>query len=193
MACAVNYAFCNRQLIAHDVREAFGTVFGCPPASVGLELVYDVAHNIAKFETHGGQELLVHRKGATRALPPGHPQNPPPYQSTGHPALIPGTMGTGSFVVVGTSRTVDTFYSVNHGAGRLMSRTQARKRITRQDFDESMTGILYNARDFRQLADEAPGCYKDIEDVVETLAAIGLTRKVAKLRPLAVIKGQGDE
>lgn len=190
MACAVNFAFANRQLITHDVRCAFGDVFGCSPEELNLELVYDVAHNIAKWEKHGGQKVLVHRKGATRALPPGHPGNPAIYRHTGHPVLVPGSMGTASYILVGTDKAAESFYSANHGSGRTLSRTAAMKEISREQFEASMGGVLYNNRNYKDLLDEAPGAYKDIDQVVETLAAIGLVRKVARLRPLAVIKGK---
>ncbi|HOV80890.1 MAG TPA: RtcB family protein [Bacillota bacterium] len=190
MACAVNFAFANRQLITHDVRCAFGDVFGCNPEELGLKLIYDVAHNIAKWEMHGDKKVLVHRKGATRSLPPGHPGNPAVYRRTGHPVLIPGSMGTASYVLVGTERAAETFYSSNHGAGRTLSRTAAVKEISREQFEASMGNVMYNTRNYRELLDEAPGAYKDIDQVVETLAAIGMTRKVARLRPLAVIKGK---
>ena len=190
MACAVNFAFANRQIITADVRRAFVTVLGLPEREMGLELVYDVAHNIAKWETHHGRRLLVHRKGATRALPAGHPANPPAYRNTGHPALVPGSMGTASYVLVGTELAAEAFFSINHGAGRTLSRGAATRTITREQFEAQMGDILYNIRDFRDLLDEAPQAYKDIDEVVNTLADIGLTRKVARMRPLAVIKGR---
>ncbi|MBE0466748.1 MAG: RtcB family protein, partial [Candidatus Desulforudis sp.] len=190
MACAVNFAFANRQTITHDVRRAFGKVLGRDPDELNMRIVYDVAHNIAKWEHHGGRRLLVHRKGATRALPAGHPGNPAPYRETGHPALIPGSMGTASYVLVGTPQAAETFFSVNHGAGRTLSRAAASRTITREQFEDSMGAVLYNTRQFAELADEAPPAYKDIDQVVQTLAEIGLTKKVARLRPLAVIKGK---
>ncbi|MDI3279999.1 MAG: RtcB family protein [Bacillota bacterium] len=193
MACAVNFAFANRQLIAYDLRAAVGEVFATPPRRLGLTLVYDVAHNIAKFEEHGGRRLLVHRKGATRALPAGHPGNPLCYRETGHPVLVPGSMGTASYVLVGTPAAAETFFSVNHGAGRVLSRSAARRSISQEDFARSMGDVLSNAPDYRALVDEAPLAYKDIDEVVETLAEIGLTRKVARLVPRAVIKGEGEE
>ena len=190
MACAVNFAFANRQVITHDVRLAFADLFGQPPEELGLNVVYDVAHNIAKWEFHGGRRVLVHRKGATRALPPGHGDNTLRYRETGHPVLIPGSMGTASYILVGTECTAESFYSVNHGAGRVLSRTAASKEISKEQFEASMGQVLYNTRNFMELLDEAPGAYKDIDEVVDTLAAIGKTRKVARLRPLAVIKGK---
>ncbi len=190
MACAVNYAFANRHLITHEVRRAFTDVLGGAGYNLEVDLVYDIAHNIAKWEEHGGQRLLVHRKGATRALPPGHGGNPAIYRHTGHPVLIPGSMGTASYVVTGMEKAAESFFSANHGAGRVLSRSAATKEISKEQFEHSMSGILYNIRNYRELLDEAPGAYKDINQVVETLAAIGLTRKVARLEPLAVIKGK---
>ncbi|MDD3654022.1 MAG: RtcB family protein, partial [Desulfotomaculaceae bacterium] len=190
MACAVNFAFANRQLITHDVRCAFGDVFRCNPAELGLQLIYDVAHNIAKWELHQGRQLLVHRKGATRALPPGHPGNPAIYRAAGHPVLIPGSMGTASYVLTGTEKAAEAFYSANHGAGRTLSRSAAIKSISRKQFEQSMAGVLYNSRNYKEFLDEAPGAYKDIDQVVDTLSSIGMTRKVARLLPLAVIKGK---
>lgn len=191
MACAVNYAFANRQIITHAVRDAFADVFGQSDSDLGLNVVYDVAHNIAKFEEHEGRSLLVHRKGATRALPPGHAQNPIVYQDTGHPALLPGSMGTSSYVVVGKAPVVETFCSVNHGAGRIMSRGVARRSISEQAFQQSMSGVITNADNYRQIIDEAPLAYKDIDRVVNVLADIGMVAKVARVVPLAVIKGSG--
>jgi len=194
MAAAMNFAFANRQLITHDVREAFGEVFKKDARKVlGMEVVYDVAHNSAKFEIWRDKKILVHRKGATRAFPAGHPQLIDRYKGTGHPAIIPGSMGTASYVVVGTPYAKESYYSVNHGAGRRMSRGEAKRTISREDFEESLGEVLYNARDFRQVVDEAPGAYKDINEVVDVLVDAGLTEKVAKLRPLAVIKGAGGE
>ncbi len=190
MACAVNFAFSNRQLITHDVRRAFGDVLGRDPRTLGMRVVYDVAHNIAKWEEHGGRRLLVHRKGATRALPAGHPGNPAVYRATGHPVLVPGSMGTASYVLVGTPAAAATFFSVNHGAGRTLSRHAAERSITREQFEASMGDVLYNTRNFRDIVDEAPLAYKDIHQVVDTLVEVGMMRKVARMRPLAVIKGK---
>jgi len=190
MACAVNYAFANRQLMAHAVREVLREVLGIPSREV--RQAYDVAHNIAKFEEHFGQKVLVHRKGATRALPPQHPSNPSQYMKSGHPALLPGSMATGSYVVVGTPRLSETFFSVNHGAGRSMSRSHARKNISEGELRDSLGATLVNARNLRSILDEAPAAYKDIDAVSAVLADIGLTRLVARLKPLAVIKGEDD-
>ncbi|HSL93053.1 MAG TPA: RtcB family protein [Bacillota bacterium] len=191
MACAVNYAFANRQLMAHHVRTVISRTLGIEPADV--KQVYDVAHNIAKFERHFGRRLLVHRKGATRALPPGHSDNPPAYLRSGHPALIPGSMGTGSYVVAGTEGLSETFFSVNHGAGRVMSRTEARKNISVADMAKSLGEVKVNASALKRVLDEAPAAYKDIDEVTAVLADLGLTRPVVRLKPLAVIKGEGDE
>lgn len=186
MAGCVNFAFANRQLITHFVRQVFSETLTSHFSP--LTLLYDVAHNIAKWETHHGKKVLIHRKGATRALPAGHPQNPPHYLETGHPAIVPGSMGTSSYVMVGFPAAEQTFYSINHGAGRAMSRGEAKRSIKIQDFEQKMGTILYN-KPFWVIADEAPQAYKDIDLVVETLVEAGLTKKVAKLRPLAVIKG----
>jgi tRNA-splicing ligase RtcB len=192
MAAAVNFAFANRQLMTHFVREVWQEFF---PKENKLTLLYDVTHNIAKWEPSvnsklkaQSSKLLVHRKGATRALPPGHPQNPKIYQETGHPVIIPGSMGTASYVLVGTEQAKETFYSVNHGAGRLMSRGEAFRSISKEDFERQMEKIVYN-KPYRTIADEAPEAYKNIEEVVEALVEAGLTKKVARLKPLAVIKG----
>lgn len=190
MACAVNFAFCNRQWITHDVRQAFSAVLGGKDQTYGLGLVYDVAHNIAKFERVGGKRLLIHRKGATRALPPGHPNNPPRYRDLGQPALIPGSMGTASYVIVAEPKVERTFYSVNHGAGRVLSRGAARREITVGELQKSLGEILILGRNYGAFLDEAPQAYKDIEAVIDTFTAIGFTRRVARLFPVAVIKGQ---
>lgn len=186
MAGAVNFAFANRQLITHFVRKVFSEVF--VSQNPQLNLLYDVAHNIAKWENHHGKRVLIHRKGATRALPAGHYQNPKHYLETGHPAIVPGSMGTSSYIMVGLSAAEQTFYSINHGAGRTMSRGEAKRTIKIDDFEQKMGAIIYN-KPFYVIADEAPQAYKNIDLVVETLVETGLTKKVAKLRPLAVIKG----
>jgi len=183
MKACVNFAFCNRQLMTYFVRKIFEKNF-----KAKLSLLYDVAHNIGKHEEHNGQKVLIHRKGATRALPAKHPQNPQTYLETGHPAIIPGSMGTASYVLVGLPKNAETYHSVNHGSGRRMSRTQARKSIKKEEFETVMRKIVYN-RPFRVISDEAPQAYKNIEEVVDTLTEINLTKKVVKLAPLAVIKG----
>lgn len=193
MAAAVNFAFANRQLMTDDIRKAFGEVLSQDPRDLGMALVYDVAHNIAKFEEFEGSKILVHRKGATRAMPAGHPMLKGRFQKTGQPAIVPGSMGTNSYVLVGTPAAKKSWYSVNHGAGRAMSRKEAKRTITEEEFQKSMGEILYNSRNWRLLADEAPSAYKNIVDVVETLVGAGLARKVARMKPLAVIKGAGAE
>jgi len=191
MAAAVNYAFANRQLIAHDVRAAFADVLGKSAESLGMRMVYDVAHNIAKWEEYGGQRVLVHRKGATRALPAGHPQNPAIYQKTGHPVLIPGSMGTSSYVLVGTEKARESWYSVNHGAGRVMSRSFAKRMLKPKELERALgDDILVNARNLGEILDEAPMVYKNIDEVIDVLWQRGLVEKVAKLRPRGVIIGK---
>ncbi len=186
MAGCVNFAFANRQLMAHYVRDVFKRVFKSKESR--LALLYDVAHNIAKWEPYGKKEALIHRKGATRALPAGHKKNPKHYLETGHPALVPGSMGTSSYVMVGLTDAKETYFSINHGAGRSMSRGQAKRTIQKEEFEKKMGGILYN-KPFHVIADEAPQAYKDIDLVIETLVEAGLSKKVCRLRPLAVIKG----
>lgn len=187
MSGSVNFAFANRQLVMFELEKILTGFF----KNIQFNLVYDVAHNIAKWEPFDfaqGKEVLIHRKGATRALPAGHPKNPAKYAQTGHPAIVPGSMGTPSYVLVGSPKAQETFFSVNHGAGRLMSRKEAFRTISKAAFEESMKNIVYNLP-FHKIADEAPDAYKNIEDVVETLVEAGLTRKIVKLVPLAVIKG----
>ncbi|NMB34687.1 MAG: RtcB family protein [Firmicutes bacterium] len=189
MSAAINFAFANRQIITHDVREAFGAYFDCRDTELDLGVVYDVAHNIAKFEEVEGRELLIHRKGATRALPPQHRGNPSAYRSSGHPVFIPGSMGTSSYIIVATPKVVETFYSVNHGAGRVMSRREARRQFDVEMLREQLGPIVFYGDRERNILDEAPQAYKDIDAVVDTLAEIGIIKKVARLSPLAVVKG----
>ena len=193
MACAVNFAFCNRQWITDDIRHAFSEVLGGKSNDYGLDLVYDLAHNIAKFEQIGKRKLLIHRKGATRALPAGHPDNPAVYRDCGHPILIPGSMGAASFVIRARPPVEKTYYSVNHGAGRLLSRKAARRDIQPLQLKEALGDVLVLGRNLNAYLEEAPQAYKDILAVVETFAEIGFTGKIARLMPLAVIKGKGDE
>ena len=189
MACAANFAYCNRQLITHDVRKAFTEVFGKHDTSLGLEIVYDIAHNIAKFEEIDGRRLLIHRKGAVRALPPEHLGNPKVYRKYGHPVIIPGSMGDSSYVVTATSKIKDTLYSANHGAGRLLSRRAARQKITPDMFRERMQGVLFSEEP-NHFLDESPHAYKNIDHVVDSLVEESFITKVAKLKPLAVLKGK---
>jgi tRNA-splicing ligase RtcB len=196
MACAANFAFTNRQMITHWVRETFEQVFRRGPKDLKLDLIYDVCHNIAKIETHTvngkKKKLCVHRKGATRAFPPNHPDIPSDYQSTGQPVLIPGDMGRCSYLLVGTEKAMEeTFGSTCHGAGRVMSRHQAIKAakgraISRELEDQ---GIIVKGASRGTLVEEIPEAYKDVNDVVNVVHHAGISRKVVKLVPLGVIKG----
>ena len=195
MAAAANFAFCNRQVITHWARQCFEEVFGGSPQA-GLDTVYDVCHNIAKFETHliDGQEVkvCVHRKGATRAFPPGHPEVPAPYREVGQPVLIPGDMGRYSFVLVGTEKArLETFGSTCHGAGRLMSRTKARQKARGRSIIRELrdAGVVVRATGRATLVEEMPEAYKDVSEVVDTVHEAGISRKVARVRPIGVIKG----
>ena len=196
MACAVNYAFVNRQVLAMGVREAFERTLAGEVDNFDLYQIYDVAHNIAKFEEHQvdgrPQKLCVHRKGATRAFGPGLEAVPADYREIGQPVLVPGSMGTASYVLVGTEKAMDlTFGSTCHGAGRTMSRTQARKEVWGADLREELErgGIVVRAGSNKGLAEEAPLAYKDVSRVVEVVNGLGISRKVARLEPLGVIKG----
>ena len=196
MACAVNYAFSNRQAIMHWVRQSFRQVFHEDPERFGLKLVYDVAHNIAKTENHkingNHRKVWVHRKGATRAFPPEHPEIPADYSSVGQPVLIPGSMGTSSWVLVGTERAMDlTFGSTAHGAGRMMSRSAAKRKFWGGDVKTALErrGIVVRAASSSVLAEEADPAYKNVDVVAEVSDKIGIATKVARLVPIAVIKG----
>jgi tRNA-splicing ligase RtcB (3'-phosphate/5'-hydroxy nucleic acid ligase) len=196
MACAANYAWANRQCIAHWVRESFIKVLKKGPRELGLEQIYDVAHNIAKIEHHvvdGKNQLLcVHRKGATRAFAKGHPEVPALYRNIGQPVLIPGDMGRYSFIAVGTETAMqETFGSTCHGAGRLQSRSAAKKGLRGSDIQHKlgMRGIMVKADSMSGLAEEAPEAYKDVAEVVEVTQKAGISHKVARAVPLGVIKG----
>jgi tRNA-splicing ligase RtcB len=196
MAAAANFAFANRQMITHWVRESFEEVFKLGPGDLGLELVYDVAHNIAKMETHvvAGRKMKVclHRKGATRAFPPGHPETPAAYQKTGQPVLIPGDMGRYSFVLVGTEAALtETFGSTCHGAGREMSRHQALKAAKGRSIVQELAqkGIVVRGAGRATIDEELSEAYKDVQAVVDVCHGAGIAKKVAKLKPLGVIKG----
>jgi tRNA-splicing ligase RtcB len=192
MNCAANTAFANRQVITHQIREAFSTVFGRSAEALGMELVYDVAHNIAKVERYAEGELVVHRKGATRAFGPGSPELPAIFRQTGQPVICGGSMETGSYLLVGTDHAVrDTFGSTMHGAGRTMSRAQAKRMVRGGELQQQMKkrGILVKAVSMSGLAEEAGLAYKDISEVVESVDRAGITKKVAELRPIGNIKG----
>ena len=196
MNAAANFARANRHVLADAAREAFQHVFRRSAVDLGLALVYDVAHNLAKLEEHavGGRRrlLCVHRKGATRAFGPGHAEVPAPYRSIGQPVLIPGSMGTASYVLVGTEEAAErSFSSTCHGAGRAMSRTQAKKVMRGADLARSLEaeGIELAPAHLAQLSEEAPYAYKDVAEVVRACEGAGLTRIVARLRPVGVVKG----
>jgi tRNA-splicing ligase RtcB len=196
MAAAANYAFANRQVLAHCVRRTFEEVLAGKVRRFDLRQVYDVAHNIAKIERHTvegrSMELIVHRKGATRAFPPGHPDLPAFYRKTGQPVLVPGSMGTASWVLAGTKRAMEvSFGSTCHGAGRVMSRSKAKRTVRgeRVRAELKQEGIIIRAGSMRGLAEEAPLAYKAVDGVVGAVVGAGIARKVARLRPLAVIKG----
>ncbi|MGA1876061.1 MAG: RtcB family protein [bacterium] len=196
MACAANFAFVNRQLMTHWVRQSFQQVLGLSPKDLGLDLLYDVCHNIAKieeFDVEGKRrKLCVHRKGATRAYPPHHPSLPADYRDIGQPVLIPGDMGRYSFVLVGTERAMaETFGSTCHGAGRVMSRHQAAKAAKGRAIVREMEdrGIIVRSAGKRTVIEEISEAYKDVSNVVDVVQNSGISRKVAKLIPLAVLKG----
>jgi tRNA-splicing ligase RtcB len=196
MAAAANYAWTNRQIILHWVRETFEQVLAQPAERIGLHMVYDVAHNIAKLEEHTVEsslkQVLVHRKGATRAFPAGHPDLPEKYRSVGQPVIIPGDMGTASYVLAGTQKAMEeSFGSTCHGAGRVMSR-HAAIRLTRgrsilQEMESK--GIVVRSKGRNTLFEEASEAYKDIDQVVDIVHGAGLSRKVVRMRPLGVVKG----
>jgi len=196
MRAAANFAWCNRQLLMHEARTAFAAVFGRPWRSLGLHLVYDVAHNIAKVETHTVDdervEVCVHRKGATRAFPAEHPEVPPAYRHIGQPVIVPGDMGRASYVLVGRPGSMErTFGSACHGAGRAMSRSAALRRAKGRDIRRELAGrdVVARARTHKGLAEEMPEAYKDVSVVVDVVARSGVADKVARLRPVGVIKG----
>ncbi|MDZ4165909.1 MAG: RtcB family protein [Smithellaceae bacterium] len=196
MACAANYAWANRQMLMHWTRMTMERVFNKSPRELGMRLLYDVCHNIAKIETLplDGKDvrLCVHRKGATRAYPPGHPDLPARYRETGQPVLIPGDMGSGSYVMAGTEKAFqETFASTCHGAGRLLSRTQAMKQGKGRSVAKELAeqGIIVLAGGKETLREEMPGAYKNLDLVADAVARAGISRKVARLRPLGCIKG----
>jgi tRNA-splicing ligase RtcB len=196
MACAANYAFANRQILVHGIRQAFEQVLAGRLPHWRLHQVYDIAHNMGKIEQHMLEgvsvEVCVHRKGATRAFGPGHPGLPPEYRNLGQPVLVPGSMGTASWVLLGTPGSMDqSFGSTCHGAGRTMSRKQAKRTISGGRLREQLEheGILLRAGSLAGLAEEAPKAYKDVDAVVDVVCRAGIAARVARLRPLVVIKG----
>jgi tRNA-splicing ligase RtcB (3'-phosphate/5'-hydroxy nucleic acid ligase) len=196
MAAAANFAWCNRQLIMHLAGRALESALQISPRELGMSLVYDVCHNIAKFEEHEvdnrRRTLCVHRKGATRAFGPGHPGLPPALRQLGQPVLIPGDMGRYSFLLTGQERAMkETFGSTCHGAGRVMSRHQAQRAARGRNLFAEMAaaGVVVRARGRATLAEEMPAAYKDVAEVVEVMEAAGVSRRVARLKPWAVVKG----
>ena len=195
MAAAANFAWTNRQIIMHWVRESFRKVYKQDPEALGLELIYDVAHNIAKIEEHviNGEKyrVVVHRKGATRAFPPGHPDIPSDYSSIGQPVLIPGSMGTASYILVGVREAARTWYSAPHGAGRWLSRGEAIRSYSpdRVIAELGSKGIVVRAATKRVVSEEAPEAYKDVDRIVLVADKVGISRPVARLVPIGVVKG----
>ena len=195
MRCAANYAWANRQCLMHLARRVFERVFGMGPKDLGMDLIYDVAHNIAKIEKYdiNGKErtLCIHRKGATRAFPPGHPELPSKYKKTGQPVIIPGDMGRNSYLLVGTEGAKETFYSTCHGAGRLMSRSAAiragRGRSISRELEDR--GIIVKSTGRELLAEEMPDAYKDVNQVVAVVHGAGISKRVCRMKPMGVIKG----
>lgn len=196
MACACNYAVANRQALMHWTRRSFEQQFSSSERALGMDLLFDVSHNVARVETHEvdgkRMELCVHRKGATASFPAGHPDVPRPYAEAGQPVIIPGDMGTCSYVLVGTEEAMrESFGSTCHGAGRAMSRSKAKKTVCGNELRERLAsrGILVMAGKDSLLAEEAPEAYKDVSRVVDICEGAGLSRKVARLKPMAVLKG----
>lgn len=195
MKCAINMSFANRQVILHRIREVFSEVLHRDPADLGLHQVYDVAHNTAKLETHtldgGERQLLVHRKGATRALPPGSMELPAIYRKTGQPVIIGGSMETGSYLLAGVKSGDQSFFSTAHGSGRTMSRRQARKQFHGKALQHDMEsrGIYVRTASWSGLAEEAGPAYKDIDEVIEATELAGISRKVARFLPVGNVKG----
>ena len=196
MFSALNFAWSNRQMITHWTRKSFQRIFGQSESDLGMNLVYDVAHNIAKIETHKvdgkDRKLVVHRKGATRAFPPDRSEVPAKYRDIGQPVLIPGSMGTASWILLGQPNSMNlSFGSTAHGAGRMMSRTKARKNFTENDVKKSLgdKGIFIKALTRDGVVEESPQAYKDVDAVVNVSHNLGIATKVAKLVPVGVIKG----
>jgi tRNA-splicing ligase RtcB (3'-phosphate/5'-hydroxy nucleic acid ligase) len=195
MCCAANMSFANRQVILHRIREVFSDVFGRSPDALGIRQIYDVAHNTAKLEQHRidgvDRTLLVHRKGATRAFPPGHAELPDRYRETGQPVIIGGSMETGSYVLAGVASGAASFFSTAHGSGRTMSRTHARKLMKGRALQERMEaqGILVRPTSLRNLAEEAGFAYKSVDEVAAATEEAGLSKRVAHLIPVGNVKG----
>jgi tRNA-splicing ligase RtcB len=196
MRAAANFAWCNRQLLMHQAREAFAKVLGRSWESLGMRLVYDVCHNIAKLEEHVvhgvRKRVWVHRKGATRAFPAGHPEVPELYRAVGQPVIIPGDMGRASWVMVGLPGSMEkTFGTTCHGAGRAMSRKASLQDAAGRRIDRELEarGVIVRGQTLSGLAEEQPKAYKNVDEVVDVVDRAGLSKKVARLRPVGVIKG----
>jgi Uncharacterized conserved protein len=196
MYSALNFAWSNRQMITHWTRKAFEKVFNMSESDLGMHLVYDVAHNIAKVEEHkidgSLKQVVVHRKGATRAFPANRPELPERYRSLGQPVLIPGSMGTASWILLGNARSMDlTFGSTAHGAGRTMSRAAAKRSYTAQEVQKRLEvrGIYIKALTKEGVVEETPEAYKDVDAVADVSHRVGIATKVARLVPIGVIKG----
>ena len=195
MCCAANMSFANRQVIAHRIREVLTAVFEQSSDGLGIRTVYDVSHNTAKFESHEAdgerRELLVHRKGATRAFPPGHPELPATYREVGQPVIIGGSMETGSYLLAGMATGATSFFSTAHGSGRVMSRRKARRMVRGRELQQRMAreGILVRAASLRDLAEEGGFAYKDVHAVTAVAETAGISRRVAHLAPVGNVKG----
>jgi tRNA-splicing ligase RtcB len=195
MACAANFAFANRELIVFLIRNAFEQVFGGSFERLGMRLLFDCCHNIAKLERvvwkGAGIQACVHRKGATRALPPGDERLPGRFRATGQPVLVPGDMGRVSYILSGAPGAAETFFSACHGAGRLLSRHEAKKRARGRQILEELRrkDIHVMAASRATLAEEIPEAYKDVSDVVDTVTGAGIAKTVARLKPVAMVKG----
>jgi tRNA-splicing ligase RtcB len=195
MKCGLNMAFANRQVILHRIREVFSEVFGRSAEDLGMRMIYDVAHNTAKLEKHKidnkERTLLVHRKGSTRALPPGSDELPAPYRDTGQPVIIGGSMETGSYLLVGTPGGAETFFSTAHGSGRTMSRTKARKQWHGKQLQHDLEarGIYVRSTSWAGLAEEAGPAYKDIDEVIEATELAGISKPVVRFAPIGNVKG----
>jgi tRNA-splicing ligase RtcB len=196
MACAANAAFANRQVILHRIRECFSKVFNTPADDLGMNLVYDVAHNIAKIEEHKvdnkKKKLVVHRKGATRCFGPGRKEIPAAYRDIGQPVILGGSMETGSYLLVGTEKALEeTWGSTAHGSGRTMSRTKAKKMVRGEDLQKQMErkGIYVKTASYSGLAEEAGFAYKPISEVVDVMHKLGISKKIVGFRPIGNVKG----
>jgi tRNA-splicing ligase RtcB len=195
MAAAANFAWTNRQMIAHWTRESFKKAFHTDPDKLGMRIVYDVAHNIAKIEEYEVEgkrmKLIIHRKGATRAFPPGSPEIPAEYRSVGQPVLIPGSMGTASYILAGVPEGVKSWYTAPHGAGRWMSRAAAKRKKSYREVVAELEskGIYIKASNIETVVEETPEAYKDVDKVAEVAHAVGIARLVARMRPIGVTKG----